>query len=121
MRLLFKSTRTLVVSLMLAAFAVRALIPAGFMPAPSMPLTLEICPEGFPTQLLGHAGHHHHGGHGQSDHCSFGGTSTGPAPDQTFPETTFLSRVTEPTGAAPTLPVVRLVYLPAVRGPPPFV
>jgi hypothetical protein len=50
------------------AFALRALIPAGFMPGGSGPLTLQICPDGFPPALLdssggehsAHAGHHHH-------------------------------------------------------------
>lgn len=49
------------------AFALRALIPAGFMPGGNGTLSLQICPDGFPVALLAspadhsaHAGHHHH-------------------------------------------------------------
>jgi hypothetical protein len=54
-------------SLLVVAFALRALIPAGFMPGGEGALPLQICPEGFPAALLSgtadhaaHAGHHHH-------------------------------------------------------------
>lgn len=60
--------------MVLVALGVRALIPAGFMPSSERPFTLEICPDGFPSQLLhrastdgaaadaGMAAHHHMGG-----------------------------------------------------------
>jgi hypothetical protein len=54
-------------------FALRALIPVGFMPGGSGALTLQVCPDGFPAALLGmagepsaHAGHHHHHAAGES-------------------------------------------------------
>ncbi|HTV97287.1 MAG TPA: hypothetical protein VME42_14865 [Steroidobacteraceae bacterium] len=37
---------------MLAAFASRALIPAGFMPASDRPFSIEICWEGLPAEVL---------------------------------------------------------------------
>ena len=54
--------------MLLVALVVRALIPAGFMPATDRPLSFQICPDGFPAALLpdaapladGPAGHHHH-------------------------------------------------------------
>lgn len=38
--------------IVLAAFALRALIPIGFMPAADGTLSLMICPGGFPLELL---------------------------------------------------------------------
>jgi hypothetical protein len=40
------------ISVLLVALAVRALIPAGFMPSADQPFTLQICPDGFPAQFL---------------------------------------------------------------------
>jgi hypothetical protein len=45
-------------SLLVVAYVLRALIPGGFMPGAHGALTLQICPEGFPTALLSHAGEH---------------------------------------------------------------
>ncbi len=54
---LFKfAVRKPIASLVLAAFALRALVPAGFMLASGHPLTVIICPDGFPAQLLSQAG-----------------------------------------------------------------
>jgi hypothetical protein len=39
-------------SIMLVAFALRALIPPGFMPASGHPFSLEFCWEGLPTEML---------------------------------------------------------------------
>lgn len=44
--------RTLIASIMLVAFASRALIPLGFMPASDRPFSLQICWEGFPADML---------------------------------------------------------------------
>jgi hypothetical protein len=41
-----------VISTLLVALVVRALIPAGFMPATDRPFSFQICPDGFPAQLL---------------------------------------------------------------------
>lgn len=92
-------------SLLVVLFALRALVPMGFMPAGDGALALQVCPEGFPSALLaGHADHaaHHHtasntpqgdpshsadpaGGHKHdhkswmSGHCAFGAAASGPA------------------------------------------
>jgi hypothetical protein len=95
--------RQWLISLVLLALAVRALVPAGFMPATDRPFSFEICPDGFPAQLL-HQGseavhqHHHHdaqndgssqsstpGSHdhgaARAEHCVFAAAaSVGPAP-----------------------------------------
>jgi len=47
-----RNSRTLIASLMLVAFASRALIPLGFMPASDRPFSLEICWEGFRADVL---------------------------------------------------------------------
>jgi hypothetical protein len=77
--------RLWVISTLLIALFVRALIPTGFMPATDRPFSFQICPDGFPAALLNdaagtatptasgayggattltgsHAGHHHDGG-----------------------------------------------------------
>jgi hypothetical protein len=116
-----KATRKLIAGVMLLAFALRALVPQGYMPASDRPFMVEICPEGFPAELLMLGGHHHHHGgpHSQTDHCVFGTACASAPPSQ-------LASITDrlPTGfvgAAPRVAVaasVRLVYLPHVRGPP---
>jgi hypothetical protein len=87
---------------MLVAFALRALIPAGFMPASDRPFAIEICWEGLPPGLITHGdpphagsmdmdsmdmgsmspdstshraplqGAHHSGSPSHSEHCVFG-------------------------------------------------
>jgi hypothetical protein len=57
--------RLWVISTLLIALFVRALIPAGFMPATDRPFSFQICPDGFPAALLQdeaehQASHHHH-------------------------------------------------------------
>jgi hypothetical protein len=47
-----RNMRTLMAGIMLVAFASRALIPSGFMPASGRPFSLEICWEGLPAELL---------------------------------------------------------------------
>jgi hypothetical protein len=111
--------------LALPALWLHLLIPAGFMPANDAPLSLQICPEGFPAGLLAHAGHHHHHGggeHGGGEHCTFGAAGGNGPPSQQAPPLAHPYPVlvaAEPCGA-PRL-FVRLVYLPQARGPPPFV
>lgn len=112
--------RQLLAALMLAAFAVRALVPAGFMPASGGAFSIEICPEGFSAQLLRHGGHHPAGGSPtRTEHCVFGSAgASGPVRQLAAlgasallphaPAARFI--------AAPT--AVRLVHLPQARGPP---
>jgi hypothetical protein len=60
------ATRKNVFFLLLAALALRAVIPIGYMPGSlGGELLLELCPDGMPTamvQALGGEQHHHHGG-----------------------------------------------------------
>ena len=116
-----RGAHRLIGGVILLAFALHALVPQGFMPASDRPFTVEICPEGFPAELLMLGGHHHHHGgpHSQAEHCVFGtACATGP------PSHLALLTVRSPTKlvrAAPLVTVaavVRLVYLPHVRGPP---
>lgn len=70
-RVLNPTQRLWVISTLLVALLVRALIPAGFMPAADRPFSFQICPDGFPAALLqdgaalpvsAHEGHQHHDG-----------------------------------------------------------
>lgn len=105
---------------LLPVLGLQLLIPAGFMPARDAPLTLEICPEGFPAGLLPHAAHHHHhgGGHG-GEHCAFGaaggsGPPSAQPPQPAIPDPVLLAAQ---SSRAPVFSV-RLVHLPQARGPP---
>jgi hypothetical protein len=114
--------RELVTALILAAFGVHALIPAGFMPGGGA-LAVQICPEGLPAQLLagGGASHHHRGSPGgaHTDHCAFGCAGAGGPLPQLSPlaAITLISRV-PPVGTTAAAPAVRLVHLPQPRAPP---
>jgi len=59
----------------LAALAVRAFAPDGYMPAsPGSGLLFELCPDGMPAEIiqaLAGSGHHHHGA-AQDDDASVG-------------------------------------------------
>ncbi|HWZ64141.1 MAG TPA: hypothetical protein VNX02_14055 [Steroidobacteraceae bacterium] len=107
---------------LLPVLGLQLLIPAGFMPASDAPLTLQICPEGFPVWLLPHAAHHHHHGggeHGGGGHCAFGAAGgSGPvsaqAPRPVTPDPVLLA---VQSCCAPSFSV-RLVHLPQARGPP---
>lgn len=107
---------------LLPVLALQLLIPAGFMPASDAPLSLEICPEGFPAWLLPHAAHHHQhggGGHGGGQHCAFGaaGGSGPPSAQAPHPAISDPVLLAAPSCCAPIFSV-RLVYLPQARGPP---
>jgi hypothetical protein len=117
-----KATRKLLAGAMLLAFAVRALVPQGFMPSSDSPFSVQICPEGFPAELLMLAGHHHqHGGpHSSTDHCVFGTACANGPPSH--PALLMEVSATELARAAPCrapVAIVRLVHLPHPRGPPP--
>jgi hypothetical protein len=104
-RFLSRVQRQWLISLLLVAVAVRALIPAGFMPSAERPFSFQICPDGFPAQLLhgAHAGHDPllHSGHGSHDHgaaraehCVFAAAAgVGPAP---HPELLLTALQTQP-------------------------
>lgn len=112
--------RQLLAALMLVAFAVRALVPAGFMPASGGAFSIEICPEGFAAQLLPHGGHHPAGGSPtHTEHCVFGSAgASGPLRQLAALGAIALLQHAPAARliAAPT--AVRLVHLPQARGPP---
>ncbi|MDE2449841.1 MAG: hypothetical protein KGO22_12770 [Gammaproteobacteria bacterium] len=128
-----RAARTRLVALALLAFALRALIPIGFMPAGDGTFSLLICPGGLPPALLpGQKMLHddmgmpmpqpeHHHGHGVMDdgYCIFT-TGFSPAPPPLLLAALALlvailgvgsSRVSAPAG-------IRLVHVPQARAPP---
>src|SRR5688572_28839008 len=93
-----------IISALLVALCVRALVPVGFMPSTDRPFSFQICPDGFPAELLqradaSHAGHHGHHADGadsgaasgegsqqhgaaRAEHCVFAAVaSAGPTPE----------------------------------------
>jgi hypothetical protein len=111
--------RGLIAALVLAAFGMHALIPEGFMPGGG-PLSIRICPDGFPAQLLTHDGPHHHGGApAHPDRCVFGSSGPGGPHSSLSPLAD-----TSVAGQAPVVDVlsvalaVHLVHLPQPRAPP---
>jgi hypothetical protein len=115
-----KTKHELIAGILLFAFAVRALVPQGFMPASDRPFSIEICPEGFPAQLLVDAGHHHHSGnHWHIEHCVFGsGCTSGPVSHLPSLVSISLVRYVPPALFVSAAIAVQLVHLPQARGPP---
>jgi hypothetical protein len=111
--------RELVAALILAAFGVHALIPEGFMPGDG-PLSIRICPDGFPAQLLDHGAHHHHGGSpAHTDRCAFGSAGPGGPLTSLAPLADASTARDAPAVDLLSLAVaVRLVHLPQPRAPP---
>lgn len=116
-----KATRNLIAGVMLLGFAARALVPQGFMPASDRPFSVQICPEGLPAQVLMPPGHHHHGGpHSFSEHCVFGAACpSGPPLNPSVHSEWSPAELAHDPPCTPVASVIRLVYLPHVRGPPP--
>jgi hypothetical protein len=136
-----------IISILLVALCVRALVPAGFMPSADRPFSFQICPDGFPAELLkrpaaashhDHAAHAHHqmgqaadsdqqsGGsheHGavRAEHCVFAAVaSAGPVP-----ETLLLGTAIEAQQQPRIEPLSRVLstprfHLPQSRAPPSF-
>lgn len=118
------------------AMAVRALIPAGFMPSADRPFTLEICPDGFPAQLLSsHASHTMHAGmamHGddaakhdgsdraaRAEHCVFAAVaSVAPPPPLAVLLTPLLSEAAPPADSYRSLIELTRYRVQQPRGPP---
>jgi DUF2946 family protein len=119
------------ISLAVLAFALRALIPAGFMPGGSGPLTLQICPDGFPIALLAsqHTEHHHHHSpdappaHDHhswtSGHCVFSAVAGAP-PVSHPPFVTSIAETTPPRidAATVTTPLESRFRIAQPRAPP---
>jgi len=131
----------LLAGILLVAFALRALIPQGFMPASGRPFSLELCWEGLPTALLAHddpadtatlgmdsmpmgpmhghsPGAHHHPG-SSSDHCVFGAAcSPGPITEVLQPSDFAVPPPLRAVAFVSFASAIRLVYLPQSRAPP---
>src|SRR5262245_42863699 len=126
-------SRSLAAYWLLIAFALRALLPQGFMPD-AEPFTLKLCPAGLPAQVLTtpvdpHAAHHAHAHSGHSeehrshhqsaDQCPFGAASAAFGLAQcTGVTVAWLGSVelAVPTTVPDSRP--RPVYWPQPRGPP---
>lgn len=126
------TTRARLIRAVLLAFALRALIPLGFMPAGDGTLSLMICPAGLPAGLLPAMGKSmsmsggpipqpRHPDHAliSDAYCAFtSGFSAAPPPLLTATLLLLLAlvaltavRVLAPAG-------IRLVHLPPARAPP---
>jgi hypothetical protein len=142
-RFLNRVHRQWLISLLLVAVGIRALIPAGFMPSNDRPFTFEICPDGFPAQLLheeqttlaGHAGHHHQAqgdqgtqpaeksphehGAARAQHCVFAAAATvGPAPQITLLLAPVASQVAPQSDFTPNIPEQTRHRVQQPRAPP---
>lgn len=132
-----RTTRARLVRAVLLAFALRALIPVGFMPAADGSLSLMICPAGFPAALLQGRSMpasggmrmsgdtrlpaHQHPGHGLVDdgYCAFTtGFSSAPPPLLLVAIYLLLSCIAVITVAVLAPRGIRLVHLPQARAPP---
>jgi hypothetical protein len=119
-----RNRQTLLAGILLAGFASRALIPAGFMPASDRPFSLEICWDGFPAALLAHgatrgAHHHHPGTAPHNEHCVFASAcSAGPVSQPPPANDCSIARRLEVVELVSIAPAVRLVHLPQPRAPP---
>jgi hypothetical protein len=120
--------RALIAAVMVLAFAVRSLVPQGFMPSSARPFSVDICPEGLPAQLLGlvhvhdGAAHHHGAGHWHTEHCVFGcAYLDGPLSHHPPIVPGVAAKILADPSIVATAAIVRLVHLPEARGPPPAV
>lgn len=116
----------------LLAFALRALIPLGFMPAGDGTLSLMICPGGLPPGVLPAMDkampmsggmpmppqHHGHGSAEQS-YCAFTTGFSSAPPPLLLAKLLLLFTLTALIAVAVLAPAgIRLVHLPQARAPP---
>jgi hypothetical protein len=132
-----RSRQTLIASIMLVAFALRGLIPPGFMPASGRPFSIEICWEDFPAEMLAHGepsaadsmgmhrmpmqsmGSHHSGSPSPGEHCVFGtACSAGPIPHLPLLSELSSARQLRAVAFVSFAAAIRLVHLPQPRAPP---
>lgn len=136
-----RATRARLMFAVLLAFALRALIPLGFMPAADGSFSLMICPAGFPAALLRDRGTGmgpgmgqsmpmsdgmpmpapQHPGHGLMDdgYCAFTtGFSSAPPPLLLIALVLLLACVVVISVTVLAPAGVRLVRLPQARAPP---
>lgn len=128
-----RKSRTRLLPVILLVFALRALIPIGFMPASDGTLSLMICPGGLPPALLPEEKTNadgmgmpmpqpHPHGHGlmEDGFCAFT-TGFSPAPPALL-VLAVLALLVASLGVALThlaVPAgIRLVYVPQARAPP---
>ena len=137
-RRLNRDKRAWVIGVLLMSLALRSLVPVGFMPSAQESFSLQICPDGFPAQLL----HHHHGSShayaaahqrggedsteeqhrhdpSGSEHCLFAAAAgVGPAP-HVATLAVPLDVVTTASSASFSIPFANERYrIPQPRGPP---
>ena len=131
LRALIREHRTLAIFLLLAAFSIKALFPAGFMVSgsPSGTITISICTEStgglktvqmvLPAKDAGGSGHSDTAKHG--DHCAFSGlakVAMGGA-DAILLTLAFAYLLILGLAPAARLPLGPISYLrPPLRGPP---
>jgi hypothetical protein len=132
-----RKARARLVYAALLAFALRALIPVGFMPASDGSFSLMMCPGGFPAELLAgrsmptsggmqmpgdaQAPGHQHPGHNLMDegYCAFTtGFSSAPPPLLLAALFVVLSCIAVIAVAVLPPAGVRLVHVPQARAPP---
>lgn len=124
-----RTARARLVYAMLLAFALRAVIPIGFMPASDGSFSLMICPAGFPAALLPaesmpmtggmpmSAQQHH--GLGDEGYCVFTtGFSSAPPPLLLVAFFLLLSCIAVIVVTVLAPGGIRLVHLPQARAPP---
>ena len=122
---------------MLVAFALRALVPTGFMLGGDQPFPIEICWDGLPAALVASmsmdsmdmgamdmhsmdqgsmpGGHPHSAG----EHCLFGSAcGSGPLPHLALPVAFAAARQLAADRPPSPASTVRLVHLPQSRAPP---
>jgi fermentation-respiration switch protein FrsA (DUF1100 family) len=114
-----KALRQLLGGIAVLAFAARALVPQGFMPASDGSLRVTICPEGAPVPALLHGGTGDRQTSSHNQHCAFGSASTGGLLPQ-LPLLAGLLRARPTLRMHSTARAVRrqLSHLPYARGPP---
>jgi hypothetical protein len=77
MRTLFKTRRRWIGIPLLVLLALRAYVPAGFMPASGTPFLLELCPAALAAEMPASHAHHHSGTHAALETCPFGSAAAG--------------------------------------------
>src|SRR6185312_10582136 len=128
-----RRSRTRLLPVILLVFALRALIPLGFMPASDGTLSLMICPGGLPLALLPQektmqdgmgtpVPQPHHHGHGvmEDGFCAFT-TGCSPAPPALLLLSVLALLIASLGVALPRVAVpagTRLVHVPQARAPP---
>ena len=124
------AARSRLVALVLLAFALRSLIPIGFMPAGDGTLSLMICPGGLsvpraagmpmPGGAPMPAAHSHHGNRLMDEgYCGFTtGFSSAPPPLLLATLLLLLSYIAVIAAAVLAPAGIRLVHLPQARAPP---